>query len=403
MAHHLQSGIYFESGTKPPAAYRLLLINGVNHATATEIRAALEKVHHRISELRAGRPAELEDQPELHASASRDLFGSLDMLLGYGRRVFDEDVHDPPITNASRPEFLSYLATEGDPFPGLPWQDARTLPQVGEADFALQFTGETQAVVNCAAVEVWKEIVDSELPLEAIGSFDGFGRSDGRGWLEFHDGVSNMASGARLEALQALADPGWMRGGTYMALLRVMVDLSRWRAFGRSKQELLVGRDKLSGAALADVKVNQAGEFVPIARPFRGAAAGPLDLAAWRDPPETTHPLLEASHIHRANQSRGSPSAPGSLRMFRQGYEFLEDIGPQGPVLGLNFVSFQKDLRSFQHVLHLPGWLGDVNFGGLADEGPEASTTFLTLAAGGFYAVPPRSAELPGSSLFTTN
>ena len=102
---------------------------------------------------------------------------------------------------------------------------------------------------------------------------------------------------------------------------------------------------------------------------------------------------MEASHIHRVNQNRASPYAPGGLRMFRQGYDFLEHLGPAGPRLGLNFVSFQRSLAILAHVMHLPGWLGDADFGG--DEPP-----FTSVLAGGLYAVPPVESPFPGAGLF---
>lgn len=264
---------------------------------------------------------------------------------------------------------------------------------------ALQFTGPTQAAVSATAVEVWKIIHDEQLPLTPIASFGGFSRPDRRGWLDFHDGVSNMDSRERPRAIEASA-PQWMTGGTYMSFLRILVNLKTWRTLSRSEQELVVGRDRLTGAALADVEEDASGKPIPIPRPFHGEDASAQERAEWRDPPETLHRLLEASHVHRVNQTRASAGAPGALRIFRQGYEFLEDISAGGPILGLNFVSFQSDLRVIHHILHLPGWLGDANFGGPRAEGEAAPPSFLTLQAAGFYAIPPRDEGLAGADVF---
>ena len=223
---------------------------------------------------------------------------------------------------------------------------------------ALQLTGATAAAVNRAAVEVWKLIEDQALPLAPVASFDGFGRPDGRGWLEFHDGVTNMASSQRIAALAAPADPRWMGGGTYMAFLRLRVDLRVWRALDRGDQELVVGRDKLTGSPLVAVRRDARGRARPVAAPPLPRRPTDAQRADRLDPPQTGDPLLEASHVHRANQNRASPDAPAALRIFRQGYDFLDAIGPDGPELGLNFVSFQSDLQTLQHVMHLPGWLG---------------------------------------------
>jgi deferrochelatase/peroxidase EfeB len=263
-------------------------------------------------------------------------------------------------------------------------------------DFALQLTGLSEATVNCAAVEAWKLIADQRYPLVIVDSFTGHGRLDKRGWLGFHDGVSNMESHQRVAALTASSDPEWMEGGTYMAYLRILIDLAAWESLSRDEQELLVGRDKLTGAALIGVK-HVDGRVRPVAGQAPGVDASAAEAADWRDPPQTVDPILETSHIARANQSRASPTAPGAFRIFRQGYDFLDSLSSEGAHVGLNFVSFQRDLRVLQQLLHLPRWLGDANFGG---SGAEAARPLLSVVAGGFYAVPPRAKPFPGVSLF---
>ena len=359
----LQEGIYFRTGERSPPAYRLLLLDARAGAQAAEVAAALEAV---ITMLRALRRGDVRDLPGAKRRASAVQFEGLTALLGYGASLFARGV-----TDAERPEHLVPLAG----FPALPWEREGT----GEAGIAIQLTAERRTAGDVAAVEVAQLLADEGHPLEIVASFDGFGRADGRGWLGFHDGVSNMRSEDRLEAIAAPADPPWMRGGTYMAFLRLRVDLVRWRALSRAEQELAVGRDKLTGAAL-----------VAVDRRGRPVAKGGFVI----DPPQTTDPRLEASHIHRANQSRASPHAPAALRIFRQGYDFLDAVGPGPPRVGLNFVSFQSSLGTLQHLLHLPGWLGDANFGGTP--GP----SFVTLQAGGLYAVPPRTRPFPGAGLF---
>jgi deferrochelatase/peroxidase EfeB len=189
-----------------------------------------------------------------------------------------------------------------------------------------------------------------------------------------------------------------------MAFLRCRVDLPAWRALDRDDQELIIGRDKLSGAALVATERDAVGRARPVPAPALTADASDSEIADYTDPPQATDPLIEASHIHRANQNRASPYAPAGWRIFRQGYDFLESLGPDGPVLGLNFVSFQADLGALHHILHLPGWLADVNFGGPTDAGPgdPPSPTLISLLAAGLYAVPPRGDPFPGAALFTS-
>lgn len=397
----IQPGIFFRRCERPAACWRLLLLD-VEHGTSTaSARTALQRIDELLAELARGSVRELEGQPDLDAEATRATFRDLAWLWGFGRRLFDEDenVHSPPLTRADRPEFLVYLPKTGEPFPALPWAPGASSH---ESDVALQLTGANQAAVNRAAMEVWKLIRSEALPLSTVASFDGFLRPDGRGWLEFHDGVSNLESSQRLTAIEARGDPDWMTGGTYMAFLRFRVDLEEWSRLDRSAQELVVGRDKLRGSPLVAVERDAEGRPRPIAAPPLPPEPSDAELADHHDPPQATDPLLEASHLHRANQNRASPHAPAGWRMFRQGYDFLESIGPGGPELGLNFVSFQADLAAFQHVLHLPGWLADVNFGGRPAPGPgePASPMLLSVLAGGLYAVPPVAEPFPGAELF---
>jgi deferrochelatase/peroxidase EfeB len=181
--------------------------------------------------------------------------------------------------------------------------------------------------------------------------------------------------------------------------LRLLVDVDGWRSLSRDQQELMIGRDKLTGAALVRV-VRKDGELKPAAGRAPTVAASETELARWRDPPLTNDRVLEAAHIARANQTRASPFAPGALRIFRQGYDFLESLGQDGLRVGLNFVSFQRDLRVLQQLLHLPGWLGDANFGG--PTGAAAAAPLISVAAGGLYAVPPRGKPFAGAELLSS-
>ncbi len=393
----LQPGIAYQPGKRPSACYRLLLLDAAEGADRAAVRDGLEAVDDMLRQLRGGEVRELRGRPPDDADAGAKVFEGLEHLFGYGRRLFDPDAHPTRLTDAPRPAHLSRLPPDG-PFPSLRWEGGPGHVNRGEADIALQLTAERQAGVNCAAVEVWKLLHDEHIPLRPVASFEGFSRADGRGWLEFHDGVSNILSSQRQAALEAPADPPWIEGGTYMAFLRIVVDLATWRTLSRARQELVVGRDKLTGAALVGTRREASGEVVPIAAEHVEGAPDPRQKSEFIDPPQTTDAVVEASHVHRANQLRGSPSAAAALRIFRQGYEFLDDIDGD-PRLGLNFVSFQRDLGILQHLLHLPGWLGDVNFGGSSDGSGEA-TTILRVAAGGFYAVPPVEQPFPGASLF---
>lgn len=395
-ASSLQRGIYLNPAEHPPNAFLFAVLDLSSGARQAEAREAVGRIWGMLDDLQDGKVRDLRaTRPgEVDVTIDRDTF---DALLGYGASFFDPQ---RKLTEKARPDLLVSLEPASGPFPNLEWGTGVN-PGSGEGDLCLQLTGRDAHAVSRAAVEVWKLIVDENLPLVLRETFDGFARDDRRSWIGFHDGISNIRPSQRLAAVKCSGDPDWNRGGTYLAFLRCEVDLHRWRELARADQEMLVGRDKLTGCALERVE-SKNGILVPHA--FAGCPAGLEATAQERDvfvdPPETGDPIIEASHIHRANQNRAEPTTTAAHRVFRQGYEYLERVGPDGPQLGLNFVSFQRDLEHLRQILGLSGWLGGVNFGGrpAPAESPEP-IRLLSLRAGGFYVVPSAANPFPGASL----
>lgn len=386
----LQDGIYLTPGPLPKA-FRFAVLDVVPDTERAAAREAIARVWEVLGGLRAGTVRDFQATRPDEQSVPIDA-DTFDVLIGFGASFFDPE---RGLTAADRSHLLRALSHPGNPFPSLGWAPGVTA-RSGEGDLCLQLTGRDKHAVDRAAVEVWKAIAGDGLPLVLRETFDGFARDDGRSWIGFHDGVSNIRQSQRRAAVESSGDPDWNRGGTYLAFLRCEVDLAAWRALSRDDQEILVGRDKLTGHALERVETVD-GKLVP-----RAFAVCPAQSDVFHDPPETGDPLVEASHIHRANQSRAEPTSSAAHRIFRQGYEYLEDITAEGPRLGLNFVSFQRDLEHLRQILTIPSWLGDVNFGGVppgpSSTGPDP-LQFIHLRAGGFYAIPPRADPFPGAGL----
>jgi deferrochelatase/peroxidase EfeB len=112
---------------------------------------------------------------------------------------------------------------------------------------------------------------------------------------------------------------------------------------------------------------------------------------------------LRQSHVQRANHHVKPASDRNSLRIFRQGYEFLEPLGvAPGFRAGLNFVSFQDTPERLLRILTQDSWLGGTNFGGDPDNPLSGMDRLLTVRAGGVFLAPPVTDEerFPGSSIF---
>ncbi|MEY2516531.1 MAG: deferrochelatase/peroxidase EfeB, partial [bacterium] len=273
--------------------------------------------------------------------------------------------------------------------------------------FCVQAIANTKLAVDRVVVETWKALADAadvetgSAALQLTTFYLGNQRTDHRSWIDFHDGLSNLRSEERADVITIApgSDEDWAVGGTYLAFLRLAVDLPAWRRAGRRDQELAVGRDKLTGCPLTEV----AGDELRTdpGCPVAGTQIwqDPND-ASFAEPPGTDDPLVRASHVQRANHHQRPSSDPGSRRIFRQGYEFLE-WSPAAPGFsaGLNFVSFQDTPERLLRMLTAGGWLGGTNFGGDEQRLPELARLLTVYAAGVYFVAPVVEGEaFPGAA-----
>jgi deferrochelatase/peroxidase EfeB len=274
----------------------------------------------------------------------------------------------------------------------------------------VQFIADTQIAVNRAVVETWKllhDITDDETgaaPLSLSGFYGGFQRDDRRSWIDFHDGISNLKSRDRHGVISIKPSPlpeeRWTEGGTYLTFVRVAVDLVVWRKLTKQQQEILVGRDKLTGCPLISAGSGSVVHGCP--------AAGTSEITEienrpFIEPPNVADPVIAMSHIQRANHHIDPANDPASLRVFRQGFEFLEPLDKYpGFRAGLNFISFQDTPLRLFRMLRTEGWLGRINFGGDPANQPTGMENFLTVRAAAIFLAPPvvDGEEFPGSSIW---
>ncbi|PSB04495.1 Dyp-type peroxidase [Merismopedia glauca] len=405
----LQEGIYYDRGQKPAQCFSIIFLRAQTDATAPQVAELFGKLWQTYQDLKRGVVADL---PGVELPPS-----GLTVLVGYGPKAFSLPQANRTLPQAlqARNQFRSSLQGGGNPI--LVGSQLRYLQGLSKnlatEEIAVQFIGDTPLSVNRPILETWKILQDNTDPatgtatLSLSGIFTGFNREDGRSWIDFHDGISNLKSGnPRLQVVeikpQTAGGDDWTIGGTYLTFLRLQVDLPVWRKLSRLDQELLVGRDKLTGCPITSL--NPAGN--PISEtgcPFVGTkdilASGNED---FREPPQAVSDQIKQSHVQRANQLKsGNLSDPDSLRIFRQGYEFLE-TSANGWSFGLNFVSFQDTPARVIQMLSRTSWLKDVNFGGDPNTQPPGTSGLLSVEAAGIYLVPPvvETEKFPGESIF---
>jgi deferrochelatase/peroxidase EfeB len=331
---------------------------------------------------------------------------AMTVLLGFGRNAFELDG-----LALARPHGLAdeYLFRSADRAGGGPLLRGSGLSYAADVRanmateaFCVQVIAATKLAVDRAVVETWKALADRAQPaLELAAFYLGNQRNDHRSWIDFHDGLSNLRSSDR-ESVIAIGpgtDAAWAVGGTYLAFLRLAVDLAGWRRLGRRDQELAVGRDKLSGCPIVGVDggVPRTESGCPIAgtQIFQTPNDGP-----FAEPPEVADPVVRASHVQRANHHIRPASDSGSRRIFRQGYEFLEWApDPPGFRAGLNFVSFQDTPARLLKLLTAGDWLGGANFGGDEAAHPELASLLSVYGAGVYFVAPVVDGEpFPGAA-----
>jgi len=404
----LQEGIYHAPGARPGKFFNILFLRASPGLNARQVGEAFGKLWQMYQDLKNGK---LRDLPGQSLPA-----GDLTVLVGYGANVFKLPDIQRQLPNHIKDfgAFRSPLPTGGGPLligSGLRYaDDVKTNPATEE--IAVQFIAETQLAVNRPVVETWKALQNMSdpatgaAPLLLTAFYGGFQRDDGRSWIDFHDGISNMKSSERSGAITIKPRPPeeqWIEGGTYLAFLRIAINLTVWQKLNRQQQELLVGRNKLTGCPLISLD----SEGNPVTK-TGCPVTGSMDVLspgneAFFEPDTVSETILQQSHVQRANHHLTPVSDRSSLRIFRQGYEFLEPLGSApGFLTGLNFVSFQDTPERLLRMLTQQTWLGSTNFGGDLKNQLPGMDRFLSIRAAAIFLIPPVvDGELfPGASIF---
>lgn len=398
VTERIQRGVYFRKGEAAPEFFRLVTFDFTDGIDAAGARAALEKIWDLLAELKKCRIRDLAatrpGDPEIVTPS-----GNLEATLCFGTKLFRPNPNRPPLTT-KLPTDRPWLGAR--PFESLRWA-ATARPEASQTDFAIALHGDTELSVARAVVELQKLIDDEALPLRLVCFYSGLHRDDRRSWIDFHDGINNMASGdERRQAIEVTANAaGWLIGGTTMMFLKIEIDLLGWRKLSRELQEALVGRDKLTGCPLQSVEVGAGGALTT-----RSVAGCPMtgELPKGGEfvtiPVQAQDRIVQRAHVHRANLTRGDPAEMSANRIYRQGYEFVDSPPDGGVRVGLNFVSFQSDFDRVRQILDTQNWMRDANFGGIPGDAGIPAFELMRIVAGGYFLVPPVGDPFPGHDIF---
>lgn len=425
MSNTLQSGIYYSKKLYKSLGdcFGILFLRAKPKSSASEVGETLSGLWNMYKELQLGIENDLRDVDPKHRH-----HGDLSVLLAYGPSLFDkikDAKQKKPLDLFDNLMFLSPKQNGGVILSGsgLKYAEDVTTNELALDDIAVQFVSSSQLATYRAIVETWKHLKNYQ---DKIGKeilylshfYTGFERPDRRGWLGFHDGISNMKPDERLSAIVinnstvSRDTDSWTIGGSYLAFLRINVDIDKWRKTSLKDQQIIVGRHKLTGCPL--MGLDHSGNPV---KDDRCPVPGTSEVIEDKNELFREHPrygtqsytgqnisgeVLSKSHIGRTHHiNKMPPIRVDSFRIFRQGFEFLESTdSPPFFRVGLNFVSFQNSTQRIFKILTTPHWLGGTNFGG--DPRSSHMADFLSVQSAGLFLVPPRSmnSSFPGSTVF---
>jgi deferrochelatase/peroxidase EfeB len=242
---NLPRGIYWDHGATPPRCYGIAFLRADQSAEASQIHAALSALAMLWDRLRNG------ETPTL--SGAKVPSSAFEWLLGFGKKAFGIYGSLHPVPRALRPPntFNSI-----DPMGGGVAVDGTGLnfapgivQNLATEEFCVQFTADTPLAVARALVETslmlesLRDQMTGRASLLMSTSFTGFNREDHRSWIDFHDGVSNLRSGDERRSVIETKAQGlskgdkWLVGGTFMAFIRLRVDIRTWRKLDMNGQE----------------------------------------------------------------------------------------------------------------------------------------------------------------------
>lgn len=405
-------GIYYKEGQRPLSSFCILFLDVRHGATSENLAGQINDLWEMFHELK------FNSNNNYYGNTLSNL-EDMSILVGYSASMFQL----PGITKEIPSDFKGVtfdlpILNRGNPI--LSDSSLRYAKEISENPLSstyvvVQLIGKTESMTRIGWTKI-RELLsgnrgDGSLYIRKF--YTGYNRPDGRSWLGFLDGVSNIRSHDR-ESIISIGERGlnekdkWTIGGTYLAFIRMNIDLENWTSRGVESQERIVGRDKETGCPIVGVRDGKnvladgcpfpgTNEIIQYGNErFRDSFSGSLDIRRY-DP---SVKLVAYSHAQKMIDAASQLDSKGELsRIFRQGYDYLDPIN-EFPYYnaGLNFVSYQNNPQKVINLLRA-GFSQKPN-----DDPQSVLSEFVTVESAGVFLVPQysRGQKFPGEILFAT-
>lgn len=410
----LQEGIYYRGKPSIGNSFCIISLRSLGGSDVSKVGKTIARIWYHLNHLKQGVTA------DLRIDSKHRKIGNLTTLLAFGPKIFEL-----PGSRLGKPSCFTDVwnfkqPTIGTPKPvldgsSLHYSSVTRDNHLLNDHMLFQFIADNEFYTRRATVEVWKALYQIEKalgysPLHITGFYSGFQRADKRNWFGFHDGVSNLKSRDRPHVISISPRSvnnrdRWTVNGSYLAFLRIALNLEKWEETAVPLQEMIVGRDKLTGCPLIRVDKNN--------KPRKDSRCPVPGTSEVIDPGNEyfrdhhsyggmdQDRVLKMSHIARTRPvSQVHLNDKRPLRIFRQGFEFLVASGdPPGFMAGLNFVSFQNTPEKLYRVLSYRPLVDNKTILAMAIPSLEE---FMSVVAGGIFFVPPfaQNELFPGAQIF---
>ena len=357
-----QKGIFYEGNNKFHNTHCMVFFNFAPDCTKSQAHNILKNIWKIVNDLKNGIIQDLlQERPTQHHSRN------IEFILGYSNNIFSING-----INAEKPEYLyktwfrppdkingggKIIDNDANIHYRNDIKDNHALTDT----LALQCIAEDQEDINIVIIEIIKALEyikksnNGHELIKLSKCYFGYNNANKRNVLQFYDGISNIKKEERKDVIFMKKNNGEYEYSTYMVWSRIEMDMKRWINLSRDEQEMIMGRDLITGCPIIGYNKLTGKPLKDPECPVQGTSSvldpgnekfreiNPYVFYTYNLP--TNYSPMKSGHAYNSRINGKKHSG-----IYRQGFNYLSVNGDNDITIGLNFISFQNDVRRFFNV-----------------------------------------------------